>query len=107
MLRSPRVTKILTSACLILALPLLTLAQQGGAPPADTILAPGDNLVLENIPPIPMKIAEETARYGESRGATLFDWHPRAREILIGTRFGDTTQVHRVAMPGGARRQLT
>jgi dipeptidyl aminopeptidase/acylaminoacyl peptidase len=101
------VTKILASAPLILVLPFLALAQQGGAQPADTVLTPGDNLVLENIPPIPMKTAEDTARYGESRGSTLFGWHPTRREILIGIRFGDTSQVHSVAMPGGARRQLT
>jgi hypothetical protein len=56
---------------------------------------------------IPLKVAEDTARYGESRPSTLFGWHPTRREILIGTRFGDTVQVHGVAMPGGARRQLT
>jgi dipeptidyl aminopeptidase/acylaminoacyl peptidase len=99
--------KILAGAALILMLPYLALGQEGGAPPADSILTPGDNFVLENIPPIPMKIAEDTARYGESRASTLFGWHPTRREILIGTRFGDTVQVHSVAMPGGARRQLT
>ncbi len=82
-------------------------AQQADTPKADAFVTPGDNFVLENIPPIPLKIAEDTARYGNSRTATLFDWHPRNREILIGTRFADTAQVHAVAMPGGARRQLT
>ena len=100
-------TKIRLSAVLIFLLPVLTLAQQGGVQPAPAVLAPGDNLVLENIPPIPMQIVEETARYGESRPSTLFAWHPARREILIGTRFGDTAQVHAVVMPGGARRQLT
>ena len=99
--------KILASAALTLVLPYLALAQEGGAQPAESFLTPGDNLVLENIPPIPAKIAEDTARYGESRGSTLFGWHPARREILIGTRFGDTVQVHSVATPGGARRQLT
>ena len=101
------VIKILKSTCLILGLPLMALAQQGGVPPTAAFLTPGDNFVLENIPPIPVKIAENTARYGESRPAMLFGWHPTRREILIGTRFGDTTQVHAVGMPGGARRQFT
>ena len=94
----------------LFAAALLVLAAQAQQPPADAgdaILKPGTNLVLENIPPIPMKIAQDTARYGESRPAALFDWHPERRQILIGTRFGDTAQVHAVAMPGGARRQLT
>jgi hypothetical protein len=73
----------------------------------NALVKPGDNLVLENIPPIPVSIAEQTARYGESRSATLFNWHPVKHEMLIGTRFGDVQQVHLVKMPGGARQQLT
>ena len=37
----------------------------------------------------------------------MWSWHPQRREILIGTRFADTDQVHSVTMPGGARNQLT
>jgi dipeptidyl aminopeptidase/acylaminoacyl peptidase len=47
------------------------------------------------------------SRYTESRAAGLADWHPTRREMLISTRFANTAQVHHVAMPGGARRQLT
>jgi dipeptidyl aminopeptidase/acylaminoacyl peptidase len=101
------VTRILAGAFLTLALPYMAHGQQEGAQTSNAFLTPSDNLVLENIPPIPARIAEDTARYGESRGSTLFGWHPTRREILIGTRFGETTQVHSVAMPGGARRQLT
>jgi dipeptidyl aminopeptidase/acylaminoacyl peptidase len=71
------------------------------------VVKPGDNLVVENIPPIPVSIAEKTARYGETRAAMLYSWSPAARSMLIGTRFGDTAQVHLVKMPGGARQQLT
>src|SRR5207302_377095 len=31
----------------------------------------------------------------------------RLREMLVGTRFGDAQQLHRVRLPGGARTQLT
>jgi len=86
---------------------VIRVAAQQPVSQASDVLKPADNLVIENIPPIPVKIAEETARYGESRSATLLGWHPTRREILIGTRFGDTVQVHSVTMPGGARRQLT
>ena len=99
--------KKLACAFLFVVLPAFALAQQSGADQAAAVFKPNDNLVLENIPPIPMNIAENTARYGEFRAAALFDWHPTRREIIMGTRFGDTTQVHAVAMPGGARRQLT
>jgi dipeptidyl aminopeptidase/acylaminoacyl peptidase len=71
------------------------------------VIAPGDNLHVEGIPPIPAPIAAEVKRYTESRPANLGSWHPVRREILITTRFAETNQVHRVAMPGGARTQLT
>src|SRR5215510_3255948 len=80
----------------------LTLAQS-----ADAVFKPGDNLVMEGIPPIPLAIAEQANRYTEVREAAFFDWHPTQREMLIGTRFGDTQQVHEVKTPGGARTQLT
>src|SRR5215469_3793298 len=70
-------------------------------------LKPAENLVVEHIPAIPTAIAEKTSRYDEARSAALFDWSPTRREMLIGTRFGDTVQVHRVSMPGGARQQMT
>lgn len=72
-----------------------------------TTIAPNENLVVENVPSVPQSIAETANRYTEYRTATVFDWHPSKREMLIGTRFGDTAQIHRVAMPMGARTQLT
>src|SRR2546430_7746657 len=38
---------------------------------------------------------------------SFWDWHPTRREMLVGTRFGDAQQLHRVRLPGGARTQLT
>jgi dipeptidyl aminopeptidase/acylaminoacyl peptidase len=70
-------------------------------------ITPGDNLVIEGIPPIPSAIAEGASRYAEFRFASLLDWHPERRELLISTRFGDAAQIHAVRMPGGARTQLT
>ena len=71
------------------------------------MLAPGENLVVEGLPPIPAALAERASRYTEFRSADLLDWHPTRREILIGTRFADTDQVHHVASPVGDRRQIT
>ena len=84
----------------------LLLAQGGpAAPPA--VIKPGDNLVVENIPPIPAAIAEKANQYGEFRNAGIQDWDPVKREMLIGTRFAEVPQIHRVKMPGGDRSQLT
>ncbi len=70
-------------------------------------LTPGENLVVEGIPPIPVTLAERAGRYTDFRLAAFLDWHPTRREMLISTRFGDTAQAHWVQMPGGARRQMT
>jgi len=59
------------------------------------------------VPSIPSALTDELEHYNNIRAAALLDWHPVKREMLISTRFGDVPQIHRVAMPGGARTQLT
>ena len=96
------------AALAALALPASQLgAQQPQPAQQPRLITPGDNLVVEGVPAIPASLAEEVRRYTESRSAGLHDWHPTRREMLISTRFGNTAQVHRVAMPLGARTQLT
>jgi dipeptidyl aminopeptidase/acylaminoacyl peptidase len=73
----------------------------------DKTLVPGDNLVVEGLPKIPLSLVEGVGRYTESRAAAFLSWNPKKREMLISTRFADTNQVHRLKMPGGARTQLT
>ncbi|NNE43604.1 MAG: S9 family peptidase [Gemmatimonadetes bacterium] len=63
-------------------------------------------LVLDGIPEIPDRIKEKTAQYQNVRSASFADWAPDGG-VLISTRFGETSQLHHVAEPGGARRQLT
>jgi len=70
-------------------------------------IAPGENLIVDGVPPIPASLADTAGRYSSYRGATLADWHPSRREMLMVTRFGDTPQLHLVKMPGGERQQLT
>jgi dipeptidyl aminopeptidase/acylaminoacyl peptidase len=86
------------AVCALAAGPLL--AQTGE-------ILPNENLVVDGIPRIPAAIAEAMGRYTEFRTASLADWHPARREMLITTRFGDTNQLHLVKVPGGARKQLT
>ena len=71
-----------------------------------TITVP-DNLVIDGVPGIPAALPADVRRYTEARAASLSDWHPIRREMLIATRFGNTAQVHVVRMPLGARTQLT
>jgi dipeptidyl aminopeptidase/acylaminoacyl peptidase len=74
---------------------------------AQSVVPPNENLVTDGVPPIPATIAETARRYREFRTATFWDWHPTRREMIIGTRFGDAQQLHRVRSPGGDRTQLT
>ncbi len=70
-------------------------------------IAPSENLVVEGVPKVPASLTETVDRYNNFRGASLASWHPSRREMLISTRFADTSQIHRVKMPGGDRTQLT
>ena len=91
-----------------LAVGISLLAKPATAQPAGpATITPAENLVVDGVPAIPASLAAEVRRYTESRSAGFADWHPTRREILISTRFGNTPQIHRVAMPGGARQQLT
>jgi dipeptidyl aminopeptidase/acylaminoacyl peptidase len=77
------------------------------APAQNTTVAPSDNLVMENVPAIPISLSDTVDRYTNARGANFVSWHPQRREMLISTRFADTSQIHRVLSPGAARTQLT
>ncbi|MBX3170376.1 MAG: S9 family peptidase [Candidatus Eremiobacteraeota bacterium] len=90
----------IASALLCIGLSALAWAQDG-------TVAPNENLVVEGVPPITRSLVEEIGLYTESRAAAFLSWHPTRREMLIQTRFADVAQVHSVAMPGGARKQLT
>ena len=73
----------------------------------EEMVAPGDQLVVEGIPAVPKRLKEQLRPYTESRAAAFFAWHPSLRQMLIGTRFGQTNQIHHLAMPMGARTQWT
>src|SRR5216684_3314648 len=73
----------------------------------EAVIAPAENLVVEGVPAIPTSLVETAGRYGSYRSATLADWSPIGREMLIATRFADTTQLHLVKMPGGDVTLLT
>ena len=64
------------------------------------------NLVMDNIPAVDTPLTAKLEDYMQSRGASFVDWLPDGG-VLVATRFGDTDQLHRVAMPMGAREQLT
>ena len=65
------------------------------------------NLVIENIPEVPDTIAQRLQQYQNVRSASVADWHPDGEQLLISTRFGETTQLHLVDHPLGMRQQVT
>lgn len=65
------------------------------------------NLVLENIPSIPAAISNNLNRYQHVRSAGFVEWSADSQSILVRTRFGEVAQLHKVAMPMGARQQIT
>jgi dipeptidyl aminopeptidase/acylaminoacyl peptidase len=73
----------------------------------EAVVSPPETLVVDGVPPIPVKLAQNAERYTAYRGASLVDWHPTQRSMLISTRFAETPQLHLVANPEGERRQLT
>ncbi len=87
-----------TALALALALSSAALAQ-----PAKREVG---NIVYDGVPATPPALQAAIAPYYNARSAVFEDWMPDG-SILIATRFGDTTQIHRVAKPGAARTQLT
>ncbi len=89
----------------ILAFAVALAAADSGAEVERRVMNDG-NLVLEDIPLIPRSVVDDLNRYQNTRAASFRDWTPDGG-IYITTRFADTSQIHRVDMPGGARHQLT
>ncbi|MEO7252175.1 MAG: prolyl oligopeptidase family serine peptidase [Arenimonas sp.] len=82
-------------------------AQTPTAQSAAPVAAKPAALDAQGIPPVPLQLVASTRPYLESRGANFAGWDPKGRAVLITTRFANTSQLHRVAMPMGARIQLS
>ena len=70
-----------------------------------TAPVPTGNLVVEGVPTVPDGVLAGLERYRNTRSAGLRGWIGDG--VLIATRFGNTTQLHRVETPLGMRRQIT
>ena len=65
------------------------------------------SLVLEDIPEIPQSIRQELYLWQDVRAAVFRAWSADGRSIYASTGFGSVDSLHKIAMPGGARHQLT
>ena len=61
--------------------------------------------MLEDVPEIPNEIIGNLIRYQSVRAARFRAWTEDGSGIYVSTGFGDVESIHRVDMPGGARRQ--
>jgi dipeptidyl aminopeptidase/acylaminoacyl peptidase len=97
-------------AALLLGSAALTpaFAQEAPAPTPEAPAVPiPAALTAEQMPPIPLELADRVRPYLESRGAGFAGWDPNTRAVLISTRFANVPQLHRVDMPMGARTQIS
>ncbi len=85
-----------------LALASATASAQSTTPKREVV----GNRTTENVPPIRPELIEQLNRYQNTRGASVEGWTSDGC-LIIGTRFAETAQAHRVCQPLGAREQLT
>lgn len=97
---------VLTFTALALACAGGAHAQKAATAGADIVRHEQGNRVSENVPEVPAELLERLNRYQNTRGANLTGWTQDGC-LLIGTRFAETTQAHRVCAPMGMREQLT
>ena len=94
-------------ASVLAAALLLAAAVRSAETPSDATLPVPESISAQGVPPIPARAVEDLLPYENLRTALLADWHPKERRLLIRTRFAESPQLHEVAMPMGARTQLT
>jgi dipeptidyl aminopeptidase/acylaminoacyl peptidase len=85
------------------ALPLVPAAAQNATPVVPKPAA----IVADGVPAVPLTLVEATRPYMEFRTAGFLDWDPVSKSMLVSTRFGNVAQLHTVAAPGMARRQIS
>jgi dipeptidyl aminopeptidase/acylaminoacyl peptidase len=89
--------RVLALSVAFLVIPVVTASGQS---------VPGA-IVAEGVPAVPTELVRALERYQNTRPASFQGWFADRREVLISTRFADTSQIHKVAFPGGDRSQLT
>ena len=101
---------------LVLCAPVFILAQDNKTPEKKVevagvvksrMLEAGPQLVIQGVPSVPIELVEAVKKYTESKPVFGSQWHPVKREILIGKRAGNATQVHLLTTPLGELKQLT
>lgn len=92
---------------LVMILVALAASDAVGAAAVSSRTLNDGQLILQDVPAIPERLKQTLKRYQNVRSGSFRAWTADGESILITTRFGDTTQLHRVDQAGGARFQLT
>jgi len=74
---------------------------------AQDAVTPSAHLQVSGMPPVPAALMRALEPYTEFRPRAVASWHPARRELVVATRAGNTTQLHRVDAPGAALAQIT
>ncbi len=98
MLRSLFSRRLLTASLSCVLLTSLSVLPALAVPVPDQVIAQG-------IPTIPDLVQARVEQYRNVRSAGFVDWLEGG--MLVATRFGETSQLHRVAFPGARREQMT
>jgi dipeptidyl aminopeptidase/acylaminoacyl peptidase len=64
-------------------------------------------ITTSEVPVIPPALIKRLRQYQNVRSAGFRGWSPDGKGILVQTRFGNTSQLHRVHTPLGYREQVT
>lgn len=82
---------------------------RAAAPAPEPSFAPNPNLFVQGIPPVPVSLVNQVAKYTDFRGHGFVDWHPSRREMIVAHRKAgaSTAQLFRVASPLAEPEQLT
>ncbi|MFT5686088.1 MAG: dipeptidyl aminopeptidase/acylaminoacyl peptidase [Myxococcota bacterium] len=77
------------------------------APVAAQSIEPVETLELDGVPEIPADLTAALRPYLSTRSARLQAISDDGEQVIITTRFGESSQIHRLTTPMGARHQLT
>jgi dipeptidyl aminopeptidase/acylaminoacyl peptidase len=74
---------------------------------AQDVVTPNEHLHVSGMPPVPASLMRALAPYTEFKPRGVASWHPTRHELIVATRAGNTTQLHRVTAPLGPLAQIT
>jgi dipeptidyl aminopeptidase/acylaminoacyl peptidase len=100
-----RIPRILAIALLLTFLASLDSRRVSAEEPTDTRRPTA--ITTTGVPALPAELVTKLAQYQNVRPTVFQGWSPDGNGILIGTRFGNSVQLHRVYTPGGRREQIT